>query len=94
LLAGDGDAIAIVCHPFSSPNGQLQVQTTSQYFAAIFNPYIGTMSILFRPHMQAFRSIFFNETFRISYYELAKHVGQLRITFSPVPPLSLAGIFV
>ena len=26
-------------------------------------------------------SFFFNGTFRISYYELAKHVGQLRINF-------------
>jgi hypothetical protein len=31
--------------------------------------------------MGRFWSFFFNETFRISYYELAKHVGQLRINF-------------
>jgi len=47
LVGGD----AFVRHPFGSPNGTLQVETTSQYFASIFNLYIGTMSILFRPHM-------------------------------------------
>ena len=46
LLGGD----AVVRHPFGSPNGTLQVETTSQYFAGIFNLYIGTMTILFRPH--------------------------------------------
>jgi len=47
LLGGN----AIVRHPFRSPNGPLQVETTSQYFAGIFKSYMGTMSILFRPHL-------------------------------------------
>ena len=47
FLVGD----AITSHLFSRPNNPLQVETTSQYFAGIFNPYIGTMSILFRPHV-------------------------------------------
>jgi hypothetical protein len=41
-------------NPFGSPNGPLQVETTSQYFAGIFNSYIGAMSVLFRPHMHVF----------------------------------------
>ena len=47
LLGGD----AVVRHPFRSPNGPLQVETMSQYFSGIFNLYIETMSILFRPHV-------------------------------------------
>ena len=47
LLGGD----AVVCHPFHSPKRPLQVETRSQYFAGIFNSYIGTRSILFRPHV-------------------------------------------
>ena len=47
LLVND----AIVSHPFSRPNAPLQVETTSKYFAGIFNLYIGTISILFRPIM-------------------------------------------
>ena len=47
LLGGD----VVVHHPFRSPNRPLQVETTSQYFAGIFNSYIGTRSILFRPHV-------------------------------------------
>ena len=31
-----------------------------------------------------FWSIFFNKTFRISYYDLAEHVGQLRINFETI----------
>jgi len=42
---------AVVHHPFRSPNGPLQVETMSQYFTGIFNLYIGTMFILFRPHV-------------------------------------------
>ena len=45
LVVGD----AIISHPFSSPNCSLQVEITSQYFTGIFNSYIGTISILFRP---------------------------------------------
>jgi hypothetical protein len=33
LLGGD----TLVHHPIPSPNGPLQVETTSQYFADIFN---------------------------------------------------------
>ena len=47
LLGGD----AHVRHPIRSPNGPLQVEPTSQYFADIFNTYIGTISIFFRPQM-------------------------------------------
>jgi hypothetical protein len=47
LLGSD----VIVRHPFRSPNRPLQVETMSQYFAGIFNSYIETRAILFRPHV-------------------------------------------
>ena len=43
--------LASVPHPFSGPSDPLYIETRSQYSAGIFNPYIGTMSILFWPHM-------------------------------------------
>jgi len=36
--------------PSVNPTAQY-IETRSHYFAGIFNPYIGTISILFRPHM-------------------------------------------